>query len=145
MKGLSIGQLARSAGVATSTVRYYERSGLLVPDDRAGTGQYRQYGPKSLERLKFIKSAQAVGLSLKEVADLLRATDDEGSPCDEVMSALRRRLDSVRRQLEDLRRVESTLSAALTTCCDGKSVDLCQQVVQLKSEPSRKKNSVSCP
>ena len=143
MKGFSIGQLARSAGVATSTVRYYERTGLLTPDNRAGTGQYRQYGPKSVEKLKFIKSAQAVGLSLKEVADLLRATNDDGSPCDEVMSVLRRRLDDVRRQLEDLRRVERTLSAALTTCCDGKSVDLCQQVVQLKHAGS--KNPVACP
>jgi MerR family mercuric resistance operon transcriptional regulator len=132
MKGLSIGQLARSAGVATSTVRYYERSGLLKPETRAGTGQYRQYGPKSLEKLKFIKSAQAVGLSLKEVADLLRATEDDGSPCDEVMSALRRRLESVRQQMADLRRVERTLSAALNTCCVGKGSDLCQQVVQLK-------------
>jgi DNA-binding transcriptional MerR regulator len=131
MKPFSIGQLAHSAGVPTSTVRYYERSGLLRPDDRSDSN-YRLYDTRSLERLRFIRSAQGVGLSLKEVAELLRLTGDE-SPCDEVMAALRRRLDGVRAKLRDLKRVERTLTGALDDCCKGDSPSLCHQVAKLKN------------
>ena len=133
MRHLTIGQLAASAGVATSTVRYYERSGLLKPDERSAGGNYRQYGARSVEKLKFIRSAQAVGLSLKEVRELLNLTGDRnGLPCDEVMAALRRRLAEVREKLADLRRVENTLSAALKTCCQGNDPSLCHQVGRLQ-------------
>ena len=131
MKPLSIGQLAQSAGVPTSTVRYYERSGLLRPDDRSRSN-YRLYDGASLDRLRFIRSAQGVGLSLKEVAELLRLTGDE-SPCDEVMAALRRQLEDVRAKLRDLKRVERTLTAALNDCCRGDSPSLCHQVARLKN------------
>jgi MerR family mercuric resistance operon transcriptional regulator len=133
MRHLTIGQLADSAGVPTSTVRYYERSGLLKPDERSAGGNYRQYHARSVEKLKFIRSAQAVGLSLKEVADLLRLTDEETSPCDEVMAALRRRLDEVREKLKDLKRIERTLTAALDNCCQSDGApSLCHQVERLK-------------
>src|SRR3954468_23263163 len=133
MRHLTIGQLAASAGVATSTVRYYERSGLLTPDERSAGGNYRQYHPRSVEKLKFIRSAQKVGLSLKEVRELLNLTGErDGLPCDEVMAALRRRLEDVREKLRDLRRVESTLTAALDTCCRGDDPSLCHQVGRLQ-------------
>ncbi len=62
MTKLSIGELANAAGVPATTVRYYERAGLLVPETRT-SGNYRSYGFHSLERLQFIRSAQAAGLS----------------------------------------------------------------------------------
>src|SRR5438876_10899472 len=70
---MTIGQLAGAAGVATSTVRFYERAGLLRADHRSA-GNYREYDEQSLERLRFIRSAQAVGLSLKDVVELLKLT-----------------------------------------------------------------------
>ena len=80
MRSLTIGELARGAAVPTSTVRYYERSGLLKPGQRSG-GNYRQYHPRTLEKLRFIRSAQGIGLSLKEVSELLALTSsDAGSP-----------------------------------------------------------------
>ena len=60
MAAYTIGQLAKEGGVPTSTVRYYERIGLLHPNDRTG-GNYRVYSDTALERLRFIRAAQATG------------------------------------------------------------------------------------
>src|ERR1044072_747583 len=78
MQTYSIGQLAKAARVPTSTLRYYEREGLLKPDARSGAN-YRMYTQRSLERLEFICSAQAVGLSLNDVEKMLDAAAT-GSP-----------------------------------------------------------------
>ena len=80
MAAMSISQLARSAGVGVETVRYYQRRGLL-PDPRpqkTGASGIRHYGPEERRRLRFIRSAQAAGFTLEEIAELLHldSTDD---------------------------------------------------------------------
>jgi MerR family mercuric resistance operon transcriptional regulator/MerR family gold-responsive transcriptional activator of gol and ges genes len=67
---LTIGQLAKSAGVHIQTVRYYERLHLLGPAARASSG-YRLYGPEEVRRLRFIKNAKELGFTLREIAELL--------------------------------------------------------------------------
>ena len=67
---LTIGELARTMQIAASTIRYYERIGLLVPDERSG-GNYRLYSEASLRRLRFIRSAQSIGFTLDDVQSLL--------------------------------------------------------------------------
>jgi MerR family mercuric resistance operon transcriptional regulator len=66
----TIGELAKAADVATSTLRYYERRGLVEPDNRS-SGNYRLYDPETLERVRFIRAAQATGFTLDDVAMLL--------------------------------------------------------------------------
>ena len=143
MKPINIGQLARSAGVPTSTVRYYERSGLLKPDERSIGGNYRQYHPKSVEKLRFIRSAQSVGLTLKEVSRLLKLSDEDDSPCADVKAALVHRIDEVRRQIKKLKRVEKSLVDSLTRCCKGDRPGLCEAVDQLRIIGGKK--SMGCP
>src|SRR5437588_3436114 len=70
MESIRIGALAKRAGVGIDTVRYYERNRLLTPRDRSASG-YRRYGELELSRLHFIRRAQALGFSLREVRDLL--------------------------------------------------------------------------
>ena len=70
MDALGIGQLARRGGVGIDTVRYYERNGLLAPHTRLASG-YRRYGDFELARLRFIRRAQALGFTLKEIKQLL--------------------------------------------------------------------------
>src|SRR5258706_11979227 len=70
MEALGIGQLARRGGVGIDTVRYYERNGLLTPHTRLASG-YRRYGDFELARLRFIRRAQALGFTLKEIKQLL--------------------------------------------------------------------------
>src|SRR5690349_1815186 len=107
MQTYSIGQLAKAAGVASSTIRYYEREGLLKPEARSG-GNYRVYTRGSLERLEFIRSAQAVGLSLADVGEMLDVASGSEEPCREVVALAERRLAEVRRKLEHLKTVEKT-------------------------------------
>jgi len=83
MPRLGIGQLAKQAGVAIDTVRYYERSGLLAPAARLASG-YRRYGSAELKRLRFIRRAKTLGFTLEEIRELLTlgegADPDASSP-----------------------------------------------------------------
>ena len=112
---ITIGQLATRGGVADSTVRYYERKGLLRPESRSDAG-YRLYGPRSVERLRFIRAAQASGLSLRDILTLLEFQDGELSPCADVKTVIDGRLDRVKQQLRDLRTVKRTLEELRDAC-----------------------------
>ena len=69
MTDMTIGQLAREGRVGVETVRFYQRRGLLETPRRAG--EIRRYGPETLRRLRFIRSAQAAGFTLEEIGELL--------------------------------------------------------------------------
>ena len=130
MQTYRIGQLARAAGVPTSTVRFYEREGLLKPEARSGSN-YRVYSQRSLERLQFIRSAQAVGLSLDDVVKMLDAVNGSPEPCAAVVALVERRLAEVREKLKDLKTVEKTLARSVENCCTGAD-GLCNRVTHLK-------------
>ncbi|MCH8135258.1 MAG: MerR family transcriptional regulator, partial [Proteobacteria bacterium] len=84
---LTIGALAKQAGVPTSTVRYYERRGLLRPEGRS-EGNYRLYGEEAMDRLQFVRSAQAAGFTLSDISALLRFRDGDAAPCKEVQDLI---------------------------------------------------------
>jgi DNA-binding transcriptional MerR regulator len=135
MDGYTIGQLAAAAGVPTSTVRYYERSGLVKPDFRTG-GNYRGYAGSTLQRLKFIRSAQATGLSLQDISTLLDLTFSAEQPCDQVLTLMRRRLEEIRGRIKELRHVEKVLAKSLDGCCKGEGPDICNDICRLKGYDS---------
>lgn len=111
----TIGQLAREAGVPTSTVRYYERRRLLRPDTRSD-GNYRLYGEHAVERLRFVRSAQAAGFTLTDITTLLRFREGDASPCREVQELIETRLERVREELNHLNEVEMLLRRWLRVC-----------------------------
>jgi DNA-binding transcriptional MerR regulator len=135
MSVYTIGQLARAAGVPTTTVRYYERSGLLKPDGRTG-GNYRAYTPAALDRLRFIRAAQATGFSLTDVAGMLQLVYDPDPPCAPVIALMKHRLDEIRQKVKELRRVEKALAKSLESCCKG-GKDWCQEIERLKADAGR--------
>ena len=96
----TIGQLAAAAGVPTSTLRYYERSGLLRPSARSASN-YRLYSNEDLEKLRFIRAAQASGFRLEDVTKLLRPAS-----CGKVQGLIGERLDEVGQRMKELRRVQ---------------------------------------
>ena len=75
MSNLGIGQLAKRAGVAIDTVRYYERNQLLAPAGRLASG-YRRYGDAELKRLRFIRRAKALGFTLEDIRSLLSLSEE---------------------------------------------------------------------
>jgi MerR family mercuric resistance operon transcriptional regulator len=110
---LTIGQLAKVAGVHVETIRFYQRQGLL-PEPKRAYGSIRRYGAAEVARLRFIKSAQRLGLSLAEIGELLRL--EQGMGCTEAAEIGARHLAEVRLRLADLQRVEAALAGLVTAC-----------------------------
>ena len=110
---MKIGELGEKIGVDVETIRYYEREGLLPAPNRSANG-YRQYGPRQVERLAFIRHCRALDMSLKDIELLLSFVESPRGDCthidslvDDHLARLRARLDSMRaleRQLVALRR-----------------------------------------
>lgn len=111
-----IGQLAARAGVTPDTLRYYERLGLL-PEAPRTEGGYRLYSDAALDRLRFIKQAQSLGLTLHEVGDLVRSqAHGGGRRCREVRDLLRVKLDDLQQKLAELEAFRQTLAGFLEEC-----------------------------
>ena len=110
---LNIGQASASVGVATSTLRYYEREGLLAPSDRSHAG-YRLYDAAAVRQLRFIRAAQSVGFSLEDIKGMLAL--DERTSCKQVQSMIEERLAGIALRIAELKSVQSTLTSALDRC-----------------------------
>lgn len=106
---MRVGELAARGGVTAKTVRYYESIGLLAPPERRANG-YREYGPASVERLRFIRDAQAAGLSLAETGDILRMKDAGHGTCQHTAALIDRHLAEIDRQIESLLAAKGELS-----------------------------------
>ncbi len=98
---LRAGQAAAELGVGVQTLHYYEREGLIPVPPRSEAG-YRLYPPELMERLRFIRRAQALGLSLAEIKETMELAAVGESPCGRVQTALAERLADVDRRLEEL-------------------------------------------
>jgi MerR family copper efflux transcriptional regulator len=103
-----IGELARRSGVPAKTIRYYEDIGLVEPPARTPAG-YRDYEPAALDRLAFIRAAQAIGLTLGEIRSIIALRDDGQTPCGHVLDLLRHRADELERRIAELRSLRSEL------------------------------------
>ncbi|MHB1486592.1 MAG: MerR family transcriptional regulator [Acidimicrobiales bacterium] len=100
---LSIGEVARRCGLATSALRFWEAEGLVNPTHRTASG-YRRYDTEAVARVQFILRAQALGLSLNKVRELLRAADGEGQEAvrERLRHSLAHKLAETHRQVEEL-------------------------------------------
>ncbi len=123
--GLTIGALAGAAGVPTSTVRYYERAGLLKPSGRSASN-YRLYSADDVHRLRFIRAAQATGFALDDVIELLRP-----APCGRVQQLIEERLGRVAARMKDLRHVQKVLAASLELCRSHERSGRCEVIDSL--------------
>src|SRR5262245_51357341 len=101
-KHYNIGQLARAAGVPVSTLRYYERVGLLAPTGRA-PNNYRFYTQDTLQIVRFIRAAQAIGFTLEDVRTLLTLWNGQSALCKDVQPLVAKRLAEVTQRLQDIR------------------------------------------
>ena len=106
---MRIGELARRNGLAPSAVRYYEQLGLLPAPRRTASG-YRSYADDAVDRLAFIRSAQAVGLTLAEVRQVLGVRDAGEAPCRVVTGLIDRRGAEVRARISELQGLERELT-----------------------------------
>lgn len=124
---LTIGHLARSAGVGVETIRYYQQRGLLpVPE---ASGSYRRYPVELGERIRFVKRAQELGFSLEEVAELLHLED--GKDRDSIRSIANARLAQIQHKLDDLQRMQRALSHLVHACEHTDAAEPCPIIATL--------------
>lgn len=109
---MRIGELAERAGVTPDTIRYYEREGLLPPAERTESG-YRDYGTATLDDLQFIKKAQALGLRLGDIREVMEISSGGEPPCEHVRATVVERLSEVEERLRQLRGLRATLRETL--------------------------------
>jgi DNA-binding transcriptional MerR regulator len=107
---MKIGEVAGRAGVPAKTIRFWEDQRLLPPPDRTPVG-YRDYGPAILERLAFIRQAQASGLTLTAIRQVLEVRDGGQPPCVHVTGLIARRLAEVEARLAELTATRDQLAA----------------------------------
>lgn len=115
MKPLTIGKLAQHAGVNIETIRYYERRGLIPDPPRRESG-YREYPRDSLERLRFIRHAQEVGFTLKEISELLSLRVDPETTCADIRTRAERKIAEVENKIRALGKMKEALITLKTAC-----------------------------
>lgn len=126
---LTIGAFAKAAGVNVETIRFYQRKGLLPEPDKP-FGSIRRYGDAAVTRVRFVKSAQRLGFSLDEIAELLSL--DDGTHCDEASQIAEHKLRDVREKQAALARMESVLSALVGACHARKGSVSCPLIASLQ-------------
>jgi DNA-binding transcriptional MerR regulator len=109
---LKIGDVSKQSGIGIEALRFYEKSGLLDKPSRTESG-YRVYGKEVLERLAFIKQAQALGFSLDEIKRIIEDARTGRSPCDEVREIVTHRLEELDERMREMRRHRKELAETL--------------------------------
>jgi MerR family mercuric resistance operon transcriptional regulator len=127
---MKIGDLAAQAGVHVETIRYYQRLGLM-PSPPRGHGAVRRYDAHAVERLRFIKRAQALGFSLDEVKLLLDLS--VGEHCAETRNLAKRKLELVEKKIADLRALEDALRKLVRACGSGRAGRGCPIIENLST------------
>ena len=114
---LTIGQVARRAGIGLETVRFYERQGLIEEPPRKDSG-YRQYPEQVIVRLRFIRRAKELGFSLKQISELLALRVDTTTTCVDVKKRAEAKTVDIQEKIRDLQRMKRAL-AKLSAACRG--------------------------
>jgi MerR family transcriptional regulator, mercuric resistance operon regulatory protein len=127
---LTIGHIARAAGVNVETVRYYQRRGLVSMPPKRSRG-FRYYTPETASRVRFIKRAQALGMSLKEVQRLIKI--DAKGACKESRALAVAKLARVESQLVELARLRDVLQGLVAACDQPHGVS-CPIIERLETE-----------
>ncbi len=129
---LTIGQLAKAAGVNVQTIRFYERKGLLKPSARRASG-YRLYDAESLKRLNFIIQAKGLGFSLAEAKGLLGLRVARAGNPDAVRAKVELKLAEVRQKIARLKRLEKTLSRLSNDCLNRRESGHCPIIERMET------------
>jgi len=115
MTTLTIGKIAKAAGLGVETVRFYERQGLIAEPARSGSG-CRQYRPETVRRLQFIVRAKALGFTLQEIADLLDLRAAPGAGCADVQARAEAKIADIEERIAQLDAMKRALGELVVQC-----------------------------
>lgn len=133
MQTMTIGRLAKQAGVNIDTIRYYERHGLLPAARRRPSG-YREYRGSDVERLRFIRRAKELGFTLNEIGELLSLSGERTADMRGVKHKAEQRLEQVEQKLAELQRIRRGLKQLIAACPGHGKLDRCPIVAALIKE-----------
>ncbi len=118
------GEVAAAADVNAETLRYYERRGLIPAPARSASG-YRQYPAETVDRIQFVKQAQALGFSLEETKELLSLRATRGARAAQVRSRTQRKIAEIDRRIEELQCMRAALEHLVEHCSGEGSASGC--------------------
>ena len=133
---MRIGELASQADVNVETVRFYERKGLIEQPLKPANGGYRSYSQCAVERIRFIRSAQNLGFSLNEIAELLALEASQNSQCEAVRGRAKRKREQVQGKIAELQRISNALDALIGACPGKGPLKNCSILDALGGKPS---------
>lgn len=122
---MTIGQLAKRAGVNPQTIRYYEREGILPQPGRRAESDYREYPEATLDTLRFIRSAQDAGFKLAQIQEILVAIASRRPDCGKMLELIHERQAEVGEKLRTLRAFQRTLAKLDQACRENVAEDCC--------------------
>ena len=128
-KALQIGEVAAISELPIKTVRYYDEQGLLAPTVSRSKSNYRLFEASVLQRLAFIKRSQSLGLSLREIGDILTVHDQGQLPCEDVKQNLQKKVQQVTEQIEALQLLRSELQGLLSGWQDHPSAEIAARTI----------------
>jgi MerR family mercuric resistance operon transcriptional regulator len=137
MEQLMRGELAKEGGVNLETVRYYERQGLLPKPPRSPSG-YRLFPSDSVRRVRFIKRAQELGFSLKEIKELLALRVSTSSTASDVKKRAEAKVADIEEKIQTLRAMKKALARLTATCCGEGSASECPILESLSLEKEKR-------
>lgn len=132
MPGLSSSQLAKRGGINLQSIRFYEQQGLLPRPPRTRAG-YRVFPEDSVRRVRFIKRAQELGFSLKEIKELLDLRINPVTNCAAVRRRAEEKLADIDKKISDLRRMSKALNRLATACTARRATSACPILESLDS------------
>ena len=127
------GEVAKQAHVRIETLRYYERMGLVAPPPRSGSN-YRLYPPDTVRRVQFIKLAQQLGFSLKEISELLALRATPETPCADIRARTVAKIDAIEAKLRALDAMKHALTQLVAACSGQGAVTDCPILASLDTE-----------
>lgn len=142
MAALTIGKVAKQAGVGVETVRFYEREGLV--DDprknpRRRASAYREYDPAVVRRIRFIRHAKELGFTLREIKELLELRVEPDCHCGEVLNLTQAKIADIEQRIESLQRMRQTLLKLATACRRRRRTDACPILEAIDEEADESK------
>ena len=127
---MTIGKLAKQAGVTVETIRYYQRICMLNEPTKA-QGSYRLYPPDAIVKIRFIKRAKQAGFALKEIAELLSF---DGTHCSDVQKIAEQKCQQIEAQIKDLTALRNVLVSLVNRCQTDASTERCSLIDALSNE-----------
>lgn len=136
---MTIAHAARAAGVGVETIRFYERRGLIEQPPKPNGSGFRVYSVETVQRVRFIRQAQELGFSLREVSELLDLRADPAADAAKVHARAAAKLGEIKEKIQALRRMQVALEALIAACPKTGALGNCSIMEALVGSPGQRR------